>query len=271
MDIGISTACFFSKASTEDSLSIIKQLGFNVCEIFLTTFSEYIPEFAVLLKSRLNGLKVYSVHSLNQHFEPELFNIMERTRKDSEFFFRQIGYTANLLGANYYTFHGPARLKRLPYNLNYNWIAERLAYLDNILVDLTGGICKIAYENVHWTYFNSPDFYLNLKPLYATNTCLDIKQAMQSNIDVYKYIEAMGNKLANVHLCDYNLDGSLALPGKGIFDFINFFSVLLQEGYSGPLIIEVYPKDYQSFDELTQSKLYLEECLDKAKCKINNI
>lgn len=265
MDIGISTACFFTKASTEDSLAIIKQLGFKVCEIFLTTFSEYLPEFGTLLKTRLNDLKVYSVHSLNQHFEPELFNIMERTRIDSEFFFRQIGYIANLLGANFYTFHGPARLKKIPYNLNYKWIAERLIYLDELLHNLTNGNCKIAYENVHWTYFDTPDFYSNLKSLYATNTCLDIKQAMQSKIDTYDFIEVMGDKLANVHLCDYNLDGSLTLPGKGVFDFVKLFTKLLKNNYSGPLIIEVYPKDYMNFEELKESKKYLEECLEEAK------
>jgi len=36
-------------------------------------------------------------------------------------------------------------------------------------------------------------------------------------------------------------------------------------------MIEVYPKDYNNFDELAASKEYLEDCLNKAYKKFNKI
>lgn len=264
MKIGISTASFFSKIPTEESHKVIRDLGFSCCEVFLTTFSEYSPEFGQILAENFSGLEVYSVHSLNQHYEPELFNIMERTRNDSEVFFKQVALIAQLLHAKVYTFHGPARLKKIQYDLNYPWIAKRVNSLNTLLGELTSGVCQLAYENVHWTYFNKPDFFKNLRDYSTVCGCLDIKQAMQSKIDVYKYLKILGDRLINVHLCDYDTNGQLKIPGKGSFDFIAFFRKLYRLGYSGPLIIEVYPKDYIHFEELITSKIYLEECLNEA-------
>jgi sugar phosphate isomerase/epimerase len=68
-----------------------------------------------------------------------------------------------------------------------------------------------------------------------------------------------------VHLCDYNEDGSLALPGKGSFDFTKLFYTLLEMGYKGDAIIEVYPENYNTFDELVRCYDYLNQCLYNAK------
>ena len=46
MKVGISTATFFTKVLTEDSFSVIKRLGADTCEVFLTTFYEYKDAFA---------------------------------------------------------------------------------------------------------------------------------------------------------------------------------------------------------------------------------
>ncbi|MFA6765988.1 MAG: sugar phosphate isomerase/epimerase, partial [Clostridia bacterium] len=83
MKIGISTASFFSKEATEDTFQIIEEMGIQTCEVFLTTFMEYEPEFIQQLKEKKNSVDVYSVHTLNVQFEPELFNIVKRTRDDS--------------------------------------------------------------------------------------------------------------------------------------------------------------------------------------------
>ena len=68
MKVGISTATFFTKVLTEDSFSVIKRLGADTCEVFLTTFYEYKDAFAQLLKERKGDFDVYSVHSLNTQF-----------------------------------------------------------------------------------------------------------------------------------------------------------------------------------------------------------
>lgn len=104
--IGMSTATFFSKSQTEDAVGLIQSMGVEVCEIFLTTFSEYRREFIDLLLPRIGpGLEVHSIHTLNQQFEPELFNKVRRTREDAEVFFRECAEAAVRLNARSYTFH----------------------------------------------------------------------------------------------------------------------------------------------------------------------
>ena len=71
-ELGMSTSSMFLKCEVEDSFDIIKKLGCEVVEIFLTTFSEYKKEFVESLVPRIQGLKIHSIHSLNNHYEPEL-------------------------------------------------------------------------------------------------------------------------------------------------------------------------------------------------------
>ncbi len=265
MEIGISTASFFSREMTESALNVIKKLSIPTCEVFLATFFEYTDSFCQELLSRKGDLNIYSVHTLNQQFEPELFNPVPRTRNDSEQIFRQVCRVGGALDAKYYTFHGPAKLKKVKYNFDYPKIGGRLEELCQITQAESGGKMKLSYENVHWTYYSEPEYIKNLSPYTNINTTLDIKQAMQSKIDVYEYIKYMGNRLANVHLCDYNIDGSLTIPGKGIFDFTKLFAKLLSIGYDGPAMIEVYSPNYSGYDDLARCYDYLNECLEKAK------
>ena len=52
MKVGISTATFFTRVLTEDSFSVIRRLGADCAEVFLTTWYEYEPSFADLLRER---------------------------------------------------------------------------------------------------------------------------------------------------------------------------------------------------------------------------
>lgn len=264
MEVGISTATFFSKKLTEDTFSLIREMGIGTVEVFLNTFTEYRPEFGDLLKERKGNLNVYSVHTLNQHFEPELFNIAPRTRADAEFFLMEAADTARKLGAKYYTFHGPARLKRRPYIFDYPSIGNRLTELNGMLRERANGL-EFVYENVHWAFFSEPSFFANLKEHTDVKACLDIKQAMQAGIPYPDFIEVMGSRLKNVHLCDYDRNGKLAVPGKGSFDFPTLFHRLLDIGYDGPMMMELYAGDYSSFDEVRAGYTYLYECLEKVK------
>ena len=79
MQIGMSTASLFSKEKTEAAFEILHKLNIPVCEVFLSTFSEYTDEFIDTLLKVKGETHIYSVHTLNQQFEPELFNPTERT------------------------------------------------------------------------------------------------------------------------------------------------------------------------------------------------
>lgn len=281
MKIGLSTATFFGKILTEDALDYIKLLNIDIAEVFLTTFSEYEKEFTLQLSQRLNGVEVYSIHSLNNHYEPELFNRVDRTRHDGEKLFDKVIYGGNVLGASYYTFHGPSRLKVTEYNLDYKRIGARVEELCKRAAEYN---IKISYENVSWAFYNSPGFFRKIKnyapSLYGT---LDIKQAMQAyrhlnslssnvalterdKIDLenytFQYIDDMSNSLSNVHLSDYDEYGKLCAPGQGIFNYDNLIDKLDKSAYKGPLMIELYSRDYESFNEIKDSIEYLKDIVN---------
>lgn len=257
MKVGISTATFFQKVLTEDSFSVIQHCGADTCEVFLTTFCEYEREFATLLKERKGEVEVYSVHSLNTEFEPQLFNAAKRTREDAEKMFRKVCEAGQIIGAKCYTFHGQARLKKNIYFNPYT-IAQRMVELNDISHEY--GI-ELCFENVHWAAFNSPDFYREMKKVAPISTVLDIKQARQSGYDWKEYIDAMGSSIKNVHVSDV-LNGEIAMVGKGEFPFKEFIARLKDNGVDCPLIIEQYATNYEAFDEVGASVEYLKNILE---------
>lgn len=264
MHIGISTASFFGKSLTEDSFGIISSLGVDLCEVFLTTFSEYEENFARLLAERKGNLQIYSVHTLNQNYEPELFNRAERTRADAEAILRKVARSTKILGAESYTFHGPAKLKKINYRFDFDWIAERLNHADEVFRE-EGSNVRLAYENVHWTYFSEPEYFSELKSRTPVRACLDIKQARQSGRTVSDYINVMKGRISNVHLSDFTESGAICPPGKGVFDFVAFFGELMEAGYDGPMMLELYASNYGGFDEVGKSVRYLQKCLETAQ------
>ena len=82
---------------------------------------------------------------------------------------------------------------------------------------------------------------------------------------IIENLKAIGNDLTTVHLCDYDEDRKLYIPGKGKFDFVELFKRLLDLGFNGSCLMEVYPQGYSTFEQLKESYNYLLECLDKAK------
>ncbi len=246
---------------TEDSFPIIRKLGIPLCETFLCSYSEYKKEFTDLLNERRGDTEVISVHTLTQQFEPDLFNYTERARKDCEYVFDKVAHAAFELGAPYYTFHGPAKLRHVPYRLHYESLGRRVEELCGFLREHSLGTTSLCYENVHWCYFSEPSYFTEIKKYSpSVKACLDVKQALQSGFSPEEYIQTMDERLTNVHLCDYNGE-TTALPGKGVFDFVKLFDTLLTSGYEGDAVMEVYSNDYTDYDELAEAYEYLLNCL----------
>ena len=262
MKIGISTASFFGKRFTEDTFDVIREIGADTVEVFFATFTEYEEQFARLLLERKGDINVRSIHALTNQYEPELFNMSPRTRGDAYHWADRVLSNGEILGAKYYTFHGATLLKRIKYVFNYDDLGAKV----NDIIDLceSHGI-ELCYENVHWAYFSTPEYFRNLRDRCPRlRTCLDIKQAMQSHIDYREFIKVMEGRISNVHLCDYFDDGKLAMPGKGTVDFVELFRMLRDYGYDDTALLEVYSRDYNEFSELKDSYEYLLECADKA-------
>lgn len=258
MKVGISTATFFSKEVTEDSFSVIQRCKGECAEVFLTTYSEYESEFGALLKDRKGDLEIYSIHSLNTEFEPQLFNNVPRTRNDADRVMRKVLNVGRMLDAKVYTFHARGRLKRNTY-IDPVSFGERIEELAEEAKEY--GI-QLCLENVHWASFNTPDFYRDMRD-YAPSvgTVLDIKQARQSGYDWREYLEVCKNSLKNVHVSDFK-DGKIAMVGKGEFPFDELIARLNDIGYDGPLIIEQYAGDYNRYEEVGESVQYLKNLLE---------
>lgn len=263
MRTGISTATYFGKLVTEDSFDQIRRAGVKTAEVFMNTFSEYTPEFGELLETRSRGLEIYSVHASNLNFEPNLTNPTERARADAEKIYRMVLSNGKRLGASSYTYHGGTRLKKRAYDFDFTKLGADMRRLCAVAGEY--GI-DLSYETVHWAYYNYPEFFGELRKHAPDLKCtLDIKQVMQSGRSYREFIPLMEGRLNNVHLTDFDDAGRILRPGKGTVDYADLFARLRDAGYDGPLMIELYCQNYESFDEVGESVSYLENILDKIK------
>ena len=258
MELGISTASFYTKLATEETFGEITKIGADVCEIFLSSFCEYEGHILDDIVANKN-LPVNSIHALTNQFEPDLFNRNERASNDAFEILERVLVAGERLNAKFYTFHGATRVKKIKYNFNFPRLAEVGA---RIIESCKLHNLQLSYETVHWAYFTEVEYFKNIKKLCPDLKCtLDIKQIMQSDEDYRTFVDQLGSDISTMHLCDYREDRSLCLPGSGSFDFKELFARLHGVGFDGACIMEVYPESYNNYDELGKSFDYLRECI----------
>ncbi len=261
MEIGVSTASLFKRKYNEDALTVLNEIDAKVCEIFLCTYQEYTPEFAKLLLERKGNLTVHSIHTLNTHFEPQLFGASPRAVQDAYKIMASCLNTAKILGAKNYTLHGIARFKKDAKYNNYAVIGEKMQKLKSFCESFDVNLCL---ENVEWAYYNHVGFYSEIEPYCkGLKTCLDIKQARISTDSYIDYINEMGNNINTVHLSDVTNTGKICLPGKGNFDFEDLFKRLKDVNFNGAMLIEVYYDNYSEINEIKDSLNYLRDLKSK--------
>jgi len=118
----------------------------------------------------------------------------------------------------------------------------------------------IGWENVYWCQLTKPGRVLEAREaLPKVRFTLDIKQAMRADCDPIAFVHAMGDRLCNVHVCDWREDGTLCLPGEGMFDFDALFDALRVAKYDGPIIMEPYCKLIGSNEALERSIAFMRE------------
>ena len=261
MQLGISTASLFGRYHTEDALSVLNRNNVKTAEVFLETFWEYSKKFGKLLKAKKGSVDIHSVHTLTTQFEPTLYSLNDRAQEDSFKLLKGVLESAKVMGAKHYTFHGPARIRRTPLTIDF----ERVGKITQRIIDECDkyGV-KLAYENVHWAYYNYVGYFKELK----SRTCglkatLDIKQARQSGVDTNEFIKEMGKDIVTVHLSDIDENGKMCLPGKGTTNFEDLFSRLKDEGFDGAFIIEAYKNYYDKEMELFNSLEYITDVSQK--------
>ena len=262
MQIGISTASLFVRKTTEDALQFLEQNNVEVAEVFLESYCEYNKEFGKLLLNNKGQVNVHSIHVLTTQFEPQLYSINQRAQEDSFKILEGALDAGKEVGAKYYTFHGPARLKKTPIVMNF----ERLGNITQKIIEVcnTRNI-SLAYENVHWSYYNYIGYFKALKErTVGLKATLDIKQARQSGISYKDFINEMKEDIVTVHLSGVNENGKMCLPGKDcLVDYFDLFSRLKDVGFNGAMLLEVYQNDYNNYEELFNSLYFIKNIAEK--------
>ena len=265
MRLGISTASFFNRVQTESTFDILRQMRVDTTEVFLNTYSEYEKPFIDALVARRGNIDVHSVHCLGTQFEPQLFSANARVRADAENIFRKVCYAGFMLGAKFYTFHGPTRMKKRDNEFDFLKLGNRI----NQLIDIAQSYgVNLSYENVYWTYASYPDYFKQIvRQCPRLYTTLDVKQAVLADSDPVKFLDVMGGRISTVHLCDVDKAGKTALPGRGKINFEKFFREMEKRNVNVHVLLEVYSRDYKDLNELKSSYDYIAGVINKVKNK----
>ncbi len=255
MEIGISSACFYPDMELENSIYIMKNLGFNTGELFINTISECDLNFILKMKeeSLKNKFNIRSVHFFSAMYEPFLFDNYKRRRQDALKLYKKICKAINILGAKIYTFHG-MRYK------DFNDIDKNLVldvYKELVYIAKENNI-ELAQENVSWCSSSNLDFLrfikINVNNLKYT---FDIKQAYKAGKDPLDYLDVMGYDLTNFHINDRSEKSICTLPGMGTVDYNVIFSKLREINYNETAIIEVYRDNFHKYEELVEAREFL--------------
>lgn len=256
MKVGISTACFYPEYNTEDTLEVIKEAGFDLCETFLEAEYEMQPEFCTMLRKRADnlGIKIYSVHGFSSVFEPFLMDRYDRRRSEMTEKFKSMCNAAKILGAKYYVFHG------IRNNMKCEDMKLFASHMDNLCSIAEGYGINIAWENVCWCKSTNTDFIKSTvenmkKNIYFT---LDIKQAVRGGEDPQHYLDVYGKNIRNVHINDADEENSCLLPGMGNMDIKNVIKRVSCVSEDIPFIIEVYRENFKDINDLKKAKKHIE-------------
>ncbi len=256
MQLGLSTAAFYGRWETEEAAAQMAQLPIDCAEVFLQSSSECEASFARAVKDALGDLPCTSVHPLGHH-ENFLARRPRRQMADAMDTLCRILDAGEALGAKTYVYHGrhTPQLSAIGWDLDWN-----IEALTRMCEKAQERGMVIGWENVYWCQLTQSEYVLEAKAaLPQVRFTLDIKQAMRAGCDPLAFIDAMGDRLCNVHVCDWNEQGGLCLPGEGSFDFDAMFSALRAVGYDGPVILEPYLKLIRHEGALRASLDFLRE------------
>lgn len=260
MQLGLSTAAYYGKWETEEAAVQLSRLPIDCAEVFLQSGSEFDASFAELVRRNLGTVPCTSVHPQGCQFEGYMAQRPQRQKRDAFDVFRRVLDAGAALGTKTYVYHGrnTPQLSPIPWNLQWN--IEAIAPMCEE-AEKRGMV--IGWENVFWCQLTEPSRVLEAKKaLPQVRFTLDIKQAMRAGCDPVDFVFAMGDQLCNVHVCDWDEEGKLCLPGEGAFDFDRLFDALEEVGYPGPVILEPYLKLIRDRSALLNSLAFLRKKME---------
>lgn len=250
MRIGMSTACFYPQP-LEETLPVLVGLGVRAVEVFVNTESEFSPVFCTQLSAQAHslGLDIVSVHPYTSPIEGMLFfsDYQRRTEDGLAQYARYFERTA-ALGAHFLTFHGERDMGTQ--DTPARWARKCEVYHRLCALASSFGV-TLAQENVAWCRSGRADYIRALRrDVPALGYTLDIKQTYRAGEDWRVLLEAMGERLVNVHINDFSAEQSCMLPGAGEMDYADLYARLRGIGYDGHTLIEVYRTNFDDPAEL---------------------
>ncbi len=228
--VALSTASVFPER-TPDAFETAARLGYDALEVMVTA-DPVSQDAAVLRKlSDYHGIPVVAVHA------PNLLITQRVWGRDPWLKLARSQELAEALGAHIVVVHPPFRWQR-EYATNFEAglasLAEHgdVAFAVENLYPLLRGESEVAAYAPHW----------NPVEMESAAATLDVSHAAVSGSDVLAMAEALGDRLAHVHLGDGTKPGlpdEHLVPGRGTQPCAELLSWLNRTGYSGHVVLEV--------------------------------
>jgi sugar phosphate isomerase/epimerase len=228
--VALSTASVFPER-TPDAFETAARLGYDGIEVMVTA-DPVSQDAAVLRKlSDYHAIPVVAVHAPNLLITQRVWGRDPWTKLEKS---RDL---AAALGARVVVVHPPFRWQR-EYAKDFQagiaaMAAEGdVAFAVENLYPLLRGETEIAAYAPHW----------NPVEMDSAAVTLDVSHASVSDSDVLAMAEALGSRLAHVHLGDGSKPGlpdEHLVPGRGNQPCAKLLSWLSRTGYSGHVVLEV--------------------------------
>lgn len=247
MQTGMSSACFYP-LETEKSVRLCGEMGFKNIEIFVNAPCELKGNLLNEIKNEVSyyGLNVVSVHPFTSFAESfTLFGSYKRRVDDTVELYKHFFQFANEMNSKIFVLHG-AKTMHTADGTDY---FERFAKLRD-----TGkqfGV-TVSQENVVNFRSQSVDFIKRMNDYLGGDFAmtLDLKQCRRAGESPLDFIEAIGDKIVNVHISDYNLQSDCLPPFEGNENFKKIIKALKEKGYNGKYLIELYSNCFNDKEQI---------------------
>ncbi len=248
MKTGMSSACFYP-LETEKAVIRCGEMGFKNLEIFVNSYCELSGSILNEIRAAIRhyGINVCSVHPFTSFAEPFVFfGSYDRRVNDGIEFYKNYFEFANNVGAEIIVLHGARTLHTVD-NEEY---FERYARLYSAGKEF--GV-TVSQENVVNWRSQSPDFIKRMNEYLHGEFALtlDLKQCRRAGESPLDFISAVGDKIVNVHISDYNDECDCIAPFEGKEDFFSTVRALKDKGYKGEYLIELYQNGFEKDEQIT--------------------
>ncbi len=258
---GVSSASFYPM-HTEDAMRKLGEMGVRNAELFINDYSETQGAIFREIKEivREYDMNILSVHPFPPMESGYLFCEYDRRQQSHLDIYKHYFECMNMLGAKIFVLHGAILSSHCPDERYFEQYTKLLDIAEEQGV-------MIAQENICYCKSKDIDFLHRLKENCGERVkyLLDVKQAVRAGISPFDMIDELGKDIIHVHISDNSADGDCLPIGAGDFDFVKFTRKLLDIGYDGAMLIELYRHNYKEYEELYEGMRLVEKIIAKSE------